>query len=97
MTPQDIKRHADNIRKCMTGEHYYDKKYKDVSVADLLLVLEDANYHTEETLVEVLMTLNCYDIIEACKILIEQDKYNYLPDDLYKRRQALDNKIRSKI
>lgn len=53
-TIKDIKRHADSIRKCMTGEHYYDKNYKDLSVADLLLVLEDENWHTEETLLEAL-------------------------------------------
>lgn len=45
MNPRDIKRRANAIRKAMTGEAYYDKKYKDLRVADLLLVLEDDNYH----------------------------------------------------
>lgn len=95
MKPEDIKRLANSIRKCRTGESYYDKKYKDLSVSDLLLVLEDENYHTEETLVEVLITLNYFDILEACKIITEQDKYDYLPDELEKRRQKLDKKVRS--
>lgn len=45
MNPRDIKRRANAIRKAMTGEAYYDRKYKDLRVADLLIVLEDDNYH----------------------------------------------------
>lgn len=45
MTPRDIKRRANAIRRAMTGEAYYDRKYKDLRVADLLIVLEDDNYH----------------------------------------------------
>lgn len=45
MNPRDIKRRANTIRKAMTGEAYYDRKYKDLRVADLLIVLEDDNYH----------------------------------------------------
>ena len=48
MNPRDIKRRANAIRKCRTGESYYDRTYKDLRVADLLLVLEDDNYHSEE-------------------------------------------------
>lgn len=47
MNPRDIKRRANAIRKAMTGDAYYDKKYKDLRVADLLLVLEDDNYHDD--------------------------------------------------
>lgn len=45
MSPRDIKRRANAIRRAMTGEAYYDRKYKDLRVADLLIVLEDDNYH----------------------------------------------------
>ena len=45
MNPRDIKRRANAIRKAMTGEPLYDRKYKDLRVADLLIVLEDDNYH----------------------------------------------------
>ena len=45
MNPRDIKRRANAIRKAMTGEAYYDRKYKDLRVADLLIVLEDDNNH----------------------------------------------------
>lgn len=45
MNPRDIRRRANAIRKAMTGEAYYDRKYKDLRVADLLIVLEDDNYH----------------------------------------------------
>lgn len=45
MNPRDIKRRANAIRRAMTGEAYYDRKYKDLRVADLLIVLEDDNYH----------------------------------------------------
>lgn len=45
MSPRDIRRRANAIRKAMTGEAYYDRKYKNLRVADLLIVLEDDNYH----------------------------------------------------
>ena len=49
MNPRDIKRRARAIRKCLVegAEHYYDRKYKDLRVADLLIVLEDDNYHDD--------------------------------------------------
>jgi hypothetical protein len=47
MNPRDIKRRARVIRKAMTGEAYYDRKYKNLRVADLLLVLEDDNQHDD--------------------------------------------------
>ena len=45
MNPRDIKRRANAMRKALTGEAYYDRKYKDLRVADLLIILEDDNYH----------------------------------------------------
>lgn len=47
MNPREIKRRANAIRKGLTGEAYYDRKYKDLRVADLLIVLEDDNYHDD--------------------------------------------------
>ena len=47
MNPREIKRRANAIRKCLTGEAYYDRKYKDLRVADLLIVLEADNYHDD--------------------------------------------------
>lgn len=47
MNPRDIKRRANAIRKSLTGEAYYDRKYKGLRVADLLIVLEDDNYHDD--------------------------------------------------
>lgn len=95
MTPQKIKKMANALRKCRTGESYYDKKYKDLRVADLLLVLEDENYHTEESILEALATLDYYLIVEACQLEVEQDKTEYLTEELSERRQALDKKIRN--
>lgn len=94
INPREVKRMANNIRKCMTGEHYYDKKYKDLRVADVLLVLEDENYHTEETILEALTTLDYYKILEACEIAVEQDKEEYLSEELSERLQKLDKAIR---
>ena len=93
-TIKDIKRHADSIRKCMTGKHYYDKNYKDLSVADLLLVLEDENYHTEETLLEALAHMRYYDIVEACKLVVEQDEAEHVSETFFERRRELDKRIR---
>lgn len=45
MNPRDIKRRANAIRRAMTGEPLYDRKYKDLRVADLLIVLEDDSHH----------------------------------------------------
>lgn len=95
MTPQQIKEKANSIRKNRTGEGYYDKKYKDISVADLLLVLEDENWHTEETLIETLVHMSYYDMVEICKIIVEHDKIGYLPNDLYEKVHEIDKKIRS--
>lgn len=47
MNPRDIKRRANAIRKSLIGEALYDRKYKDLRVADLLIVLEDDNYHDD--------------------------------------------------
>lgn len=95
MTPQKIKKMANALRKCRTGESYYDKNYKDLSVADLLLVLEDENWHTEETLLEALAHMRYHDTVEACKLVVEQDEAELLPEDFFERRRELDKKIRS--
>lgn len=89
MNPRDIKRRANAIRKAMTGEAYYDKKYKDLRVADLLLVLEDNNYHSEEVVLEALATLDYLSIIEACKLEVEQDTAGHLTYGLSERRAKL--------
>jgi len=73
MNPREIKRRANTIRKSLTGEAYYDRKYKDLRVADLLIVLEDDNYHSEEVVLEALATLDYYKIIEACELEVEQN------------------------
>lgn len=74
MNPRDIKRRANAIRRAMTGEPLYDRKYKDLRVADLLIVLEDDNYHSEEVVLEALATLDYYKIVEACELEVEQSK-----------------------
>ena len=103
MNPREIKRRANAIRKCMTGEAYYDRKYKDLRVADLLLVLEDDNYHSEEVVLEALASLDYYKIVEACELEVEHDKISdmeyededraRLSDENYKRRLKLINDI----
>lgn len=47
MNPREIKRRANTIRKSLTGEPLYDRKYKGLRVADLLIALEDDNYHDD--------------------------------------------------
>lgn len=91
MNPREIKRRANAIRKCFIegAEHYYDRKYKDLRVADLLIVLEDDNYHSEEVVLEALATLDYASIIEACKLEVEQDTAGRLTDELSKRRAKL--------
>lgn len=89
MNPRDIKRRANAIRKAMTGEPLYDRKYKDLRVADLLIVLEDDNYHSEEVVLEALATLDYISIVEACKLEVEQDEEGYLTRGLRERRAEL--------
>lgn len=89
MNPRDIKRRANAIRKAMTGEPVYDRKYKNLRVADLLVVLEDDNYHSEEVVLEALASLDYYKIIEACKLEVEQDKAGCLTNELSERRAKL--------
>ncbi len=55
MNPREIKRRANAIRKAMTGEAYYDRKYKNLRVADLLIVLEEDHSHDRvETMIEII-------------------------------------------
>ena len=89
MNPRDIKRRANTIRKAMTSEAYYDRKYKDLRVADLLIVLEDDNYHSEEVVLEALATLDYASIVEACKLEVEQDTTGHLTYELSERRAKL--------
>lgn len=90
MNPRDIKRMANNIRKCMTGEPLYDRKYKDLRVADLLIVLEGDNYHSEEVVLEALASLDYYKIVEACKLEVEQDAASSLDYDDPDRTRCLE-------
>lgn len=89
MNPRDIRRRANAIRRAMTGEPLYDRKYKNLRVADLLIVLEDDNYHSEEVVLEALATLDYYKIVEACELEVEQDKAGCLTDELSERRAKL--------
>lgn len=91
MNPRDIKRRANAIRKCLIegAEHYYDRKYKDLRVADLLIVLEDDNYHSEEVVLEALATLDYTSIVEACRLEVEQDTAGRLTYGLSERRAKL--------
>ena len=91
MNPRDIKRRANAIRKCLIegAEHYYDRKYKDLRVADLLIVLEDDNYHSEEVILEALASMDYASIIEACKLEIEEEKAGFLTYELSERRAKL--------
>lgn len=88
-------RHVKNMANAIRarGDSYYDR-YKDLSVADLLLVLEDENYHDGETIVEALVSLDYGLILEACSILLEHDKAGYLTDELSERRKKLDEILR---
>lgn len=89
MNPRELKRRANAIRKAMTGEHYYDRKYKDLRVADLLIVLEDDNYHSEEVVLEALASMDYASIVEACKLEMEQDTAGRLTYGLSERRAKL--------
>lgn len=91
MNPRDIKRRANAIRKCLIegAEHYYDRKYKDLRVADLLIILEDDNYHSEEVVLEALASMDYASIIEACKLEVEEDTAGLLTYELSERRAKL--------
>lgn len=82
-------------RLARAGRGGYYARYKGLTVFDLLKCLEDENFHTEETLVEALVSMDYNKIIEACKILLEQDAAGCLTDELYKRRAKLDGEIRN--
>lgn len=90
MNPRDIKRRANTIRKAMTSEAYYDRKYKDLRVADLLIVLEDDNYHSEETVLEAIATLDYYKIMSACELVVELDEARNMSYDNPDRADRLE-------
>ena len=93
INPREIKRRANAIRKEMVSEAYYDRKYKDLRVADLLILLEEDNYHTEAMVLEAIASLDYYYTLEACKIMVEQDSERSLTDELYMRRLTLMDNI----
>lgn len=88
-----IKNMANAIRYGNGGSSYYEK-YKDISVADLLLVLEDENYHDQETIIEACVSLDYGAIIEACAIAYEHCKAGELTTELGDRRRALIKQLR---
>ena len=88
-----VKNMANVIRASMCGEHYYDR-YKDLSVADLLLVLEDENYHSCETIVEALVSLDYGLIQSAIAIAYEHYEAGCLTPELSERRAKLDKLLR---
>lgn len=90
-----IKNMANAIRYSNGGKSFYEN-YKDLSVADLLLVLEDENYHSEETIIEALVSLDYGAIAEAIDIASEHFKKGELTPELYERRSKLDKALRER-
>lgn len=91
---KDIKQMAESIRRSLTGEHYYDKKYGDLKVADLLLVLEDENYHDEETIIEACVSLDYGLIVGACFVASDHLKAGELTEEIGERRRKITEVLR---
>lgn len=47
MNPRDIKRRANIIRRAMINEPLYDREYKSLRIADLLITLEEDSRHDD--------------------------------------------------
>jgi predicted RNase H-related nuclease YkuK (DUF458 family) len=90
-----IKNMANAIRYGNGGKSYYEI-YKDLSVADLLLVLQDENYHSEETIIEALVSLDYWSIKEAIDIASEHFKKEELTPELSERRSKLVKTLRER-
>lgn len=90
---KDMKRRGESLKKGRES-HYYIRKYDDVSVADILLVLEDENWHTAETLLETIAHMDYYGMLEACKLILEHDEKGHFTDDMYKRQKEIDDRMR---
>lgn len=99
MRKELLQKWAREIRAGFSSEHphRYDKNFGDLSVADLLLVLEDINYHTSETILTALATTDIDLITRACKILVEQSRTGHLSPDLYDKRRQLDKEITERL
>ena len=63
-------------------------------MSDLLLVLEEENYHDEETIIEACVSLDYGAIIEACNIASEHCKLGELTTELGERRRKLVGALR---
>ncbi len=92
---KQIKDMANVIRYTNGGKSFYER-YKDLSVADLLLVLEDENYHDQETIIEALVSLDYEAIEEAVDIASEHFKKGELTPELSERRNKLDKELRER-
>lgn len=88
-----IKGMANVIRYGNGGKSFYEN-YKDLSVADLLLVLEDENYHDQEVIIEALVSLDYWAIEEAIDIASEHFKKEELTPELSERRKKLEKVLR---
>lgn len=88
-----VKSMANVIRYGNGGKSYYER-YKDISVADLLLVLEDENYHDQEVIIEACVSLDYGAIVEACDIASEHNKAEELTTELGERRKKLVEALR---
>lgn len=71
-----MKSHANDLRK-PSKEHFYDKMFGDLTVADLLLALEDNNFHSCETLVFALVDFNLDEIEQVCENITRQSQKGY--------------------
>lgn len=98
MSKEDIKHIKDmaNVIRYGNGGKSYYERYKDISVADLLLVLEDENYHDQETIIEACVSLNYGLIMEACAIAHDHFVAGELTTSLSERRQKVDKALREK-
>lgn len=76
------------------SEHYYVESYDDYTVADLLLTLEDENFHTCESLVEAMCALDSTNIVKLCEILIRQHENGGLSDEDYELRKQINKDVK---
>ena len=91
---RNIKKAAKEQVKMRENRGYYCEKYGDMSLAGLLLTLENENFHSEEVLLECIAHMDYCAIVDMCKVIVEQDKAGYLTPELGARRDAIIKTLR---
>ncbi len=94
-THESFKNRAESLKKGRLGGGWYGENYNDITLADLLFILEDDNWHVEETIVECLATQNYSGLLVACGAVLAREQKGFLPQSISEDLRRIDDENRN--